>query len=55
MASKFMCIRVIGDTMVTDMRKGVINEDLLDVEKTAYLLYIVPLLSEDWDSCFEVL
>ena len=55
MVSKFICMRIIGDTMVTDMSKEAINEGLLDAKKTAYLLHIVPLLSEDWDLCFEVL
>ena len=48
-------MRVMGDTIVTDMYKRAINESFLDAEKIANFLYIVSLLLENWDSCLEIL
>jgi hypothetical protein len=47
-------MRVIGDTIATDMSKRTINEGLLDAKEIANFLHIVPLLLENRNSCLEV-
>jgi hypothetical protein len=52
---RFMGKGVIGDAIATIVGQWWIYKSLLETKEIAYLLYIVALSLESWNSCLEVL